>query len=130
MTGNEAAQKLRTLADYIELTPQVDVRWVARMAWTLLVDLPVATAAGMARVLFDRSVRGELLRRALPNPVCRYCKGRLTLNPGARDEATVDHVVPRCQGGVHDMGNLVLACRHCNSRKGGRTPEQAGMVLQ
>lgn len=52
---------------------------------------------------------------------CRYC--------GADDRLTIDHVVPRCQGGRDDESNLVVACRSCNSRKGGRTPKQAGMVL-
>ena len=53
---------------------------------------------------------------------CRYC--------GSVDLLSVDHVVPRCQGGADDEDNLVVACRACNSRKGGRTPQQAGMVLQ
>jgi hypothetical protein len=54
--------------------------------------------------------------------VCRYC--------GRTENLSVDHVVPRCQGGGDQLENLVVACRSCNSRKGGRTPEQAGMVLQ
>ena len=53
---------------------------------------------------------------------CRYC--------GARGDSTFDHVIPRCQGGSDEPENLVVACRGCNSRKGGRTPEQAGMVLR
>jgi len=52
---------------------------------------------------------------------CRYC--------GAAEHLTVDHVVPRCQGGSDDPDNLVVACRSCNSRKGGRTPQEAGMEL-
>lgn len=54
------------------------------------------------------------------NHRCQYCnaKGR-----------TLDHVVPRCQGGQSVYTNLVVACQPCNSRKGGRTPEQAGMKL-
>jgi 5-methylcytosine-specific restriction endonuclease McrA len=35
----------------------------------------------------------------------------------------------RCLGGTDELENLVMACRDCNIRKGGRTPEQAGMVL-
>ena len=54
--------------------------------------------------------------------VCRYC--------GSVGEPTIDHVVPRCQGGGDGADNLVVACRSCNSRKGGRTPREAGMVLQ
>ena len=43
---------------------------------------------------------------------------------------TVDHVVPRCQGGQSTWTNLVACCPRCNALKGGRTPEQAGMVLK
>lgn len=52
---------------------------------------------------------------------CRYC--------GTSQNPTVDHVVPRCQGGGDAPENLVVACRPCNLRKSGRTPEQAGMPL-
>ena len=54
--------------------------------------------------------------------VCQYC-GRHT-----RD-LTLDHVVPRSQGGGHHWQNVVSACKHCNRKKGGRTPEEAGMRL-
>lgn len=56
--------------------------------------------------------------------LCRYCG-----DPVSAD-LTIDHVIPRCQGGGDDLNNLVVACRSCNSRKGGRTPEQAGMSLR
>ena len=52
---------------------------------------------------------------------CAYC---------SRPADTVDHVVPRCQGGLSTWSNTVAACRPCNSRKGGRTPAQAGMPLR
>lgn len=51
---------------------------------------------------------------------CGYCRKRAT---------TMDHVVPRCQGGLSEWTNCIAACRKCNSDKGGRTPEQAGMRL-
>jgi 5-methylcytosine-specific restriction endonuclease McrA len=41
----------------------------------------------------------------------------------------MDHVVPRSQGGLTTWENVVTACRECNHRKGGRTPEQANMLL-
>jgi 5-methylcytosine-specific restriction endonuclease McrA len=34
------------------------------------------------------------------------------------EELTVDHVEPRMRGGDQSMGNLVTACRACNTRKG------------
>lgn len=42
----------------------------------------------------------------------------------------MDHIVPRCQGGRSEWENCIAACRKCNSDKGGRTPEQAGMTLR
>ena len=42
---------------------------------------------------------------------------------------TRDHVIPTSQGGRNHWQNLVAACQRCNSFKGGRTPEQAGMEL-
>lgn len=55
---------------------------------------------------------------------CQYC--------GAKHESselTYDHVVPRSMGGKTDWQNIVTCCINCNRRKGGRTPEQAGMRL-
>jgi 5-methylcytosine-specific restriction endonuclease McrA len=56
---------------------------------------------------------------------CQYCGCR----PG-RAELTLDHIVPRAQGGQTRWENVVAACRPCNARKANRTPEQAGMPLQ
>lgn len=55
---------------------------------------------------------------------CQYCG----IQPG-RTQLTMDHVVPRSQGGATTWDNVVTACRDCNHRKGGRTPEQANMQL-
>ena len=55
---------------------------------------------------------------------CQYC-GRTF----ATKELTLDHIKPRVQGGGNSWTNLVCACVKCNARKGGRTPEQAGMRL-
>tara|TARA_Y100000310_G_scaffold345772_1_gene469646 strand:+ start:1050 stop:1637 length:588 start_codon:yes stop_codon:yes gene_type:complete len=44
-------------------------------------------------------------------------------------DATVDHVVPRCRGGVNAWGNVVIASSEANRKKGNKTPEEAGMLL-
>ena len=49
--------------------------------------------------------------------------------PGG-DELTIDHVVPRAQGGESSWTNCVLACLECNKRKADRTPEQAKVRLR
>jgi len=56
---------------------------------------------------------------------CQYCGNR----PGTQ-ELTLDHVQPRSQGGRTTWENCVLACTACNTRKGGRTPAEAGMHLR
>ncbi len=56
---------------------------------------------------------------------CQYCG----VQPGT-EELTVDHVLPRSQGGVSSWTNCVLACVACNKHKADRTPEQAGMKLR
>ena len=44
-------------------------------------------------------------------------------------DLTIDHVVPRSLGGRSTWDNVVTCCSTCNRRKGGRTPEQAGLKL-
>lgn len=56
--------------------------------------------------------------------ICAYCGDQL---PGSH--LTRDHVVPVSQGGRDIWMNVVTACRGCNQRKSGRTPEQARMAL-
>ena len=56
---------------------------------------------------------------------CQYCGEQ----PGW-ESITVDHVVPRSQGGPTNWTNCVAACVRCNSRKADRTPEQAHMLLR
>lgn len=55
---------------------------------------------------------------------CQYCGRHYPTK-----ELTIDHVVPRVQGGGHTWSNLVCACVKCNAKKGGRTPKQAHMHL-
>jgi 5-methylcytosine-specific restriction endonuclease McrA len=55
---------------------------------------------------------------------CQYCGNRFP-----RRQLNYDHVIPRLQGGRTVWENIVTACYPCNSRKAGRTPEQAKMRL-
>jgi 5-methylcytosine-specific restriction endonuclease McrA len=63
----------------------------------------------------------EIFRR--DNYSCQYCGN-------TSSKLTLDHVVPRHQGGQHSWENLVTACPSCNHRKGGRTAKQANMTLR
>ena len=53
---------------------------------------------------------------------CRYC--------GSHKNLTADHVFPESRGGEAIFDNLVTACSDCNTRKGARTPEEAGMIIK
>jgi len=55
---------------------------------------------------------------------CQYCG-----TPFEHKELTYDHVIPRSKGGQTDWTNVVTCCTACNLKKGGRTPEEAGMSL-
>lgn len=63
--------------------------------------------------------RREVLKR--DRHQCQYC--------GSKKHLTIDHIIPRSKGGKHSWDNVAIACGSCNSRKGDRTPQQAGMLL-
>jgi 5-methylcytosine-specific restriction endonuclease McrA len=46
---------------------------------------------------------------------CAYCGQRFAV-----DELSVDHVEPHVRGGDQSSGNLVTACKGCNTLKGHR----------
>ncbi|MGE0606875.1 MAG: HNH endonuclease [Pirellulales bacterium] len=76
--------------------------------------LPEAAVAFSRRNIFKRD-----------HFTCQYCH----VQPGT-DELSIDHVLPRSQGGTSTWENCVLACVSCNKRKADRTPIQAGMKLR
>lgn len=61
---------------------------------------------------------------ARDHDTCQYCARQLP-----RSELNLDHVLPRSQGGKTSWENVVCSCVPCNLKKGGRTPEQAGIRL-
>ena len=69
-----------------------------------------------------RFSRDNLFRR--DHHTCQYC-GR-QFDPR---HLNVDHVKPRHRGGQTSWTNVVCSCLSCNSRKGNRTPAEAGMHL-
>lgn len=51
---------------------------------------------------------------ARDNHQCVYC---------GNDATQVDHIIPRVDGGTHDLENLVACCARCNGMKGSRSQE-------
>lgn len=62
------------------------------------------------------AIRAQILIR--DDKVCAYCGRRAT---------TVDHVIPKSNGGSHEPDNLVACCKKCNNKKTNRMPHEAKM---
>lgn len=86
-------------------------------------------------IAIKRSGRGAHIQRTTPplnnhelfrrdGYMCLYCGDEFSDH-----HLTRDHVIPLSKGGRDVWSNVVAACKHCNTRKGGRTPEMARMPL-
>jgi 5-methylcytosine-specific restriction endonuclease McrA len=74
------------------------------------------------------NVKVKLTRRNLlirDKFTCQYTGQKLSMS-----DATIDHVVPRTQGGLTTWDNVVICSFEANVKKGGRTPEEAGLTLK
>jgi len=113
-----------TWEDWANLRPTDDERFIQAVRFRLRVPevvtltdydrLPAAAVSFSRRNIFKRD-----------RYTCLYCGKQ----PGM-EELTLDHVIPRAQGGESRWDNCVLACLDCNKRKADRTPEQAKMRLK
>lgn len=97
--------------------------------WVRTVRFDLAVPKVIRLFGYDRLPRQDvkLNRRnifARDRSVCQYCGKRCPTS-----ELSLDHVLPRSQGGQSSWANLVCCCVACNARKGGRTPSEARMVL-
>lgn len=60
-----------------------------------------------------RRLRGtHWWNRKIQKGVCYYCHRQVR-----PEELTMDHVVPLSRGGKSNKGNIVSACKECNSKK-------------
>lgn len=97
--------------------------------WIHTVRFQIAVPRVIRLLFYDRLPKQEVKfnRRnifARDENRCQYCGRKFSTS-----ELTLDHVVPRSQGGISSWENIVCACMDCNIRKGGRTPAQAGLKL-
>jgi len=56
------------------------------------------------------------------NYTCAYCNRRL-----GRHSTTIDHIVPKCKGGIHDWKNVITSCKKCNTCK---SDKELGDVME
>lgn len=98
--------------DYIK-APQFDLQVPRIVRLTRYDRLPKSSVRFNRKNLFARD-----------NHACQYCGSQRPMS-----QLSLDHVIPRSLGGKTTWENIVCCCLPCNSRKGGRTPIQAGMKL-
>jgi 5-methylcytosine-specific restriction endonuclease McrA len=119
-----ADYQLYTWADWAKLRPRIGEDCIQAVRFKLRVPEVVALNGydrlPTTHVTFSRR---NIFKR--DHYTCQYCGAQ----PGSED-LTLDHVLPRSQGGVSGWENCVLACTACNKRKADRTPEQARMHLR
>ena len=97
--------------------------------WVSTVRLDIAVPKVIRLLGYDRLPQQQvkLNRRnifARDRNTCQYCGKQ-----SSTSELSLDHIVPRSQGGKSTWKNLVCCCVRCNTRKGGRTPPEAAMKL-
>lgn len=54
--------------------------------------------------------------KSKPTNTCEWCRMEFPTS-----ECQADHAEPLIKGGPHNLDNLVVACRYCNSRKRGKS---------
>jgi 5-methylcytosine-specific restriction endonuclease McrA len=97
--------------------------------WVRTTSAPIQVPRIIRLVGYDRLPRQTVKfnRRnifARDNNQCQFCGKKFPTS-----ELSLDHVIPRSQGGQTTWENIVCACVACNVRKGGRTPREASMAL-
>jgi hypothetical protein len=66
----------------------------------------------MSETQITAKLKAEVAQRA--NGCCEYCRSQARFSP---DPFSIEHIVPRSQGGTDNSDNLALACQGCNNRK-------------
>lgn len=116
--------QLYTWEDWTKLAPKAGEAFIRGVRLRLrvpeVVTLTEYERLPTAHVTFSRR---NVFKR--DHYTCQYCGAQ----PGS-EELTIDHVLPRAQGGVSSWENCVLACTDCNKRKADHTPEEARMHLR
>lgn len=84
----------------------------------------VVRLVSYVRLPYNRLMANGVSRKAIfarDSYTCAYCS--------AKENLTVDHILPQSRKGTNEWSNLITACLKCNLKKGNRTPDEANMQL-
>lgn len=95
---------------------------------TIITELPtkkhwraIYTDSDMRATLAYKNACWVYMRTRLSesqNWKCCWCGCNTTDQRGFLNSTTIEHVIPKSQGGSDDWENLAMACHRCNSRRG------------
>jgi 5-methylcytosine-specific restriction endonuclease McrA len=127
--GSYAAYDFESWADISALQGDFNDLEPDHYEWVSTVRMHLAVPKVIRLLGYDRLPKQDvkLNRRnifARDRNVCQFCGKSFPTS-----ELSLDHIVPRSQGGESSWTNLVCCCVRCNAKKGGRTPKQAKMRL-
>lgn len=95
-------------------TPSLKIRVPTVIIATNYKDVPLKTFKLNSQSIFLRD-----------NGVCQYSGKKIDKKDGS-----IDHVMPKSRGGKDTWENMVWCDKKINSKKGRKTPEEAGLTLQ
>ncbi len=61
---------------------------------------------------------------------CHWCSQEMRIETGYMNTVTIEHMVPRCQGGPNQRWNLAAACHRCNSIRRHESMDEFEIVSQ
>jgi hypothetical protein len=115
LTGADVHTMLHELAAGGFIQRKSGVIVIERWHWWQSHDRECSPATAASRRDLWTAEWKRLRRKVIEvhGTTCAYCGIDCGFN------ATVDHVIPVSAGGKNEFSNLKVACRSCNSRKGG-----------
>lgn len=74
----------------------------------------------LSRAAREKPSKSAIYRR--DNHSCQYC--------GSTRNLTIDHLIPKCRGGLDTWENLLIACSGCNTEKGDKPLQNTRLRLK
>ena len=72
-----------------------------------------------SRLMGTAPTRNLIMKR--DGYICSYC--------GAKEQLTIDHILPTSKGGQNTWENMTTCCLKCNSKKGDKLLKETNMIL-